>query len=257
MAPDMQKVLDRYIVEDTIAKYSPGGQFEVKPGIYHISQLTGASCLMKVLVQRRQIMQDVAEGVTRRQAEFIRSELPLLRQAMRGTILHEAFGRIYREGLPGRVVREGVEVAHQVPSQLVPGHSFTLTGTCDIYDLSEDSVVEFKTVKHAGFTGWSTRSTTVPGVSHVPHEFHMLQGNAYGYLLGAKQYVVTYIDAEELVTKEWPRPVAAASFEPLVKSAEFLFHSETQGKVHPEILRASVEEWKCRSCPVSGECEVE
>ena len=257
MAPELQKVIDRYIVRQHLEKYASGGEFEVKVGLYNISQITGASCLYKVLLSRRKIMQDMAEGVTHRQVAMLKEELPGLREALRGTIIHEKLQETYLAELPGRVIIVDERVNYPVESTLLPGEKFTLTGKFDIYDVTDNIIIELKSVKHMGFIGWQTRGGVVPGVQNVPHDFHLMQGNAYAILNNVPRYEVAYIDAEEFVTAEHVRNVSVEMFATLVHNADLLFYSEKTGKVHPEIESATVEAWKCKRCPLTGECELE
>jgi len=248
---DLQKILDEELINAQIRKSEPGDEYEVMKGTYHVSGLTSVECLLRSLATRRIIMKDVEEGVTTGRDDMLRGQVQMLRDMKRGDVIHEFFTSIcVKVGLEAGGIKRLRLVAK---SKLLPERTFSMTGKYDLYDHDEDMIIEMKSVRQAAFDGWKG----VPGVSVKPKDFHMEQANAYAFMKGAKNYKVVYIDSQGYRVAEHLGKLDMNLWEDMKHRADLMFYSESIGQVHPEILTMAVEEWKCKGCPISGECTVE
>lgn len=236
--------LEDYIIMSTIKKMRTG-LYRPVVGRYHVTDLTSLFCVFDLYHKRKEVFDDIKEGVITREKQKIKQNIDIYKKFLRGEVLHEAFQEAYRFSYNTRTSIEH-ETRARIESKYFPGELITIMGIVDIYDMSPhiNEVIELKTVSPFA-------------MKRVPYEFHIEQANAYALMLEADRYRIVYIDADNLNTKEFVGRPDETMFEKMGTNADVIFYMEkTDGELPKDFTLPKPPRFKCAGCPYGEECSV-
>ncbi len=191
-------MLENIIIENYINEFK-----EFEPYHYYISQLCKGDVLE--ILNERILQYLYTRGLIDKDylLNYLKQRINSLRIFYVGKIIHE----ILQEVVSGNNVKMEARVEIVFPSKEIPRY-IKVSGRADLVDYDNEIVYEIKTVSDKNFVEISE-----------PYIEHILQANAYAYLLGFKKYSIIYVSKGDYSMKEFKLNVNESLYERIVDTA--------------------------------------
>ncbi len=191
-------MLEEIIMENYFEEFK-----EFEPYHYYVSQLSKNNILD--ILYERLLQYVISKGILDREyiLNYLRQKINSLRIFFIGKIIHE----ILQETVSDGDIKAEARVEIMFPSRDIPKY-IKISGRADLVDYGNEIVYEIKTISDKAFTE----------ISH-PYQEHILQANAYAYILGFKKYSIIYISKSNYLFKEFRLNVNEELYEKLVENA--------------------------------------
>ncbi len=202
---NVNEILEKKIIENYLEEFK-----EFEPYHYYISQLSKKNIFD--IIQERYVQYILSKNILDRKyiIEYLKQKILSLKIFFIGKILH----RIFQDSLDMDDIKIEAKVEVIFPSKRIPKY-IKISGRADIVDYNNETVYELKTISERIFNEISE-----------PFYEHILQANAYAYILGFKNYSIIYISKSNYVFKEFKLNVKEELYEKIVENANIVAEIE-------------------------------